>query len=50
MDYGIFEGADNRDLSYLKALMDKPGVGKSVENDKFPKGEDGHSLIHTVFV
>ena len=44
MDYGIFEGADNRDLSYLKALMDKPGVGKSVENDKFPKGEDGHSF------
>lgn len=44
MDYGIFEGADNRDLSYLKALMDKPGVGKSVENDKFPKGKDGHSF------
>ncbi|NLC96825.1 MAG: glycoside hydrolase family 1 protein [Erysipelotrichaceae bacterium] len=33
---------DNRDLSYLIKLMEKPGVGRAVSNNYFFKGEDGH--------
>ena len=34
--------ADNRELSYLMKLMEKPGIGKSIANDKFMIGKDGH--------
>ena len=44
MDLGILKNADNRDMSYLRALMDKPGVGKSIVNPYFVKAKtDGHS-------
>lgn len=39
----VLAGGDNRDLSYLRALMDKPGVGRSVANDHFQTAKtDGH--------
>lgn len=41
-DYSVFNGADNRNMSYLMALAEKPGVGKGVGNEYLPKGEDGH--------
>lgn len=43
-DYSIFDGADNRNMSYLMALAEKPGIGKGVGNEFFVKGEDGHSF------
>lgn len=43
VDFEALLKADNRDLSYLMKLMEKPGVGRSTMNDYFPKGEDGHS-------
>lgn len=43
LDLEELKGADNRDLSYLMKLMEKPGVGKSVNNDYKPKAKsDGH--------
>lgn len=44
VDMSGMEKADNRDVSYLMRLMDKPGVGRACKNDYFPKGEDGHSF------
>ena len=44
LDLSVLQNADNRDMSYLRALMDKPGVGKSVINPHFVKAKtDGHS-------
>ncbi|MHC5375329.1 glycoside hydrolase family 1 protein [Enterococcus sp. LJL120] len=43
-DLNALANADNRDISYLRALMDKPGVGRAAENDYFPKGLDGHQF------
>lgn len=35
--------ADNRNMSYLRALMEKPGIGRAVANDRFATAEtDGH--------
>lgn len=44
IDFEAFLNADNRDLSYLMKLMEKPGVGRSTSNEYFPKGEDGHTF------
>lgn len=44
LDLTGMEKADNRDISYLMKLMDKPGVGRASKNEYFPKGEDGHSF------
>lgn len=43
LDLSELKNADNRDMSYLMKLMDKPGVGRVVKNDYLMKGEDGHS-------
>ncbi len=42
LDLSDFEGGDNRKMSYLQKLAEKPGVAKAVSNTKFPQGEDGH--------
>lgn len=42
VDFESLLGGDNRDMSYLIKLMEKPGVGRAVRNPYFPKGEDGH--------
>lgn len=34
-DLSALENADNRDISYLVALMDKPGVGRASSNEYF---------------
>ena len=44
VDFSDMVHADNRDLSYLMKLMDKPGVGRASKNDYFFTGEDGHSF------
>ncbi|MFV0479321.1 MAG: glycoside hydrolase family 1 protein [Anaerorhabdus sp.] len=36
MDYEELQKGDNRDLSYLIKLMEKPGVGRSCTNEYFP--------------
>ena len=41
IDWNSMVGADNRDMSYLVKLTEKPGVGKAVSNPFFAKGEDG---------
>lgn len=44
IDSDVLKNGDNRDVSYLRALMDKPGVGRSVPNPHFMKAStDGHS-------
>ena len=44
-DLSALANADNRNMSYLMALMDKPGIGRAVKNPHFPKAEtDGHSF------
>ena len=44
IDWSEMAGADNRNMSYLMKMMEKPGVGKTVQNQHFPKAEtDGHS-------
>ena len=43
-DLSALEHADNRNLSYLMTLMDKPGIGRACKNEYFPKNSvDGHS-------
>lgn len=43
-DLSALENADNRNMSYLMALMDKPGVGRASKNEYFPKNSvDGNS-------
>lgn len=43
-DLSGLKDADNRNLSYLMALMDKPGVGRACKNEYFPKNSvDGNS-------
>lgn len=44
IDWNSMVGADNRDMSYLVKLTEKPGVGKAVSNPFFSKGEDGHKF------
>lgn len=44
VDFSDMLNADNRDISYLMKLMDKPGVGRASQNEYLPKGEDGHSF------
>ncbi len=44
VDLEQFANADNRDMSYLQKLMEKPGIARAVGNPKFPKGMDGHSF------
>ena len=44
IDWNSMVGADNRDMSYLVKLTEKPGVGKAVSNPFFAKGEDGHKF------
>jgi len=45
VDFSEFANADNRDLSYLIKLMDKPGVGRAVRNPNFAKNSvDGSSF------
>lgn len=34
-DLSALEGGDNREMSYLKALMEKPGIGRAVDNPGF---------------
>ena len=42
-DLSALANADNRNMSYLMALMDKPGVGRAVNNPHKPKAQtDGH--------
>lgn len=42
-DLSSLKNADNRDTSYLQALMSKPGIGRGVNNEYFKKSEiDGH--------
>lgn len=44
LDLSEMQNSDNRDMSYLQKLMDKPGIGRSVRNSYFPKAEtDGHT-------
>ena len=43
-DLSALAGGDNRELSYLQALMEKPGIGKAVTNPHFAKNSvDGNS-------
>lgn len=43
-DYSEMLNKDNRDMSYLVSLMEKPGVGRAVKNDNFVKNSiDEHS-------
>lgn len=45
MDLTSMLGGDNRNMSYLMKLTEKPGIGKSVSNENFPKAKtDGHSF------
>lgn len=44
VDFSDMLNADNRDMSYLMKLMDKPGIGRASQNEYLPKGEDGHSF------
>lgn len=44
IDWDALVGSDNRNMSYLQKLTEKPGVGKGVNNPYFPKGEDGHAF------
>lgn len=42
-DLSILDRGDNRTMSYLKALMEKPGIGKAVDNPHRAVSEaDGH--------
>lgn len=44
LDLSDLKDADNRDISYLMKLMDKPGVGKAVKNPFLPKNSvDGNT-------
>ena len=44
-DFSKLMNADNRDMSYLMALMDKPGLGRASKNEFFPKNEiDGNAF------
>jgi len=43
IDFSELINADNRDLSYLMKLMDKPGIGRACQNEYLPKGIDGHT-------
>ena len=44
-DWASMVGSDNRSMSYLQALTEKPGIGKGVGNPKFPKNPvDGASF------
>ena len=45
IDWSVMAGADNRNMSYLMKMMEKPGIGKAVKNDTLPKAEtDGHGF------
>lgn len=44
MDWSALIGADNRDMSYLQKLTEKPGIGKGIANPHFVTGEDGHKF------
>lgn len=44
IDFSDMLNADNRDMSYLMKLMDKPGIGRASKNEYFTKGEDGHDF------
>ena len=42
-DLSFLKGADNRTMSYLKALTEKPGIGKAIDNPHRATSEaDGH--------
>lgn len=41
-DLSGLQQADNRDMSYLMKLMDKPGIGRACNNTFLMEGEDGH--------
>ncbi len=42
-DFSELIGADNREMSYLMKLAEKPGIGKAVRNKYFHKAKtDGH--------
>lgn len=44
IDWSEMAGADNRSMSYLMKMMEKPGIGKSVQNPHSTIAEtDGHS-------
>ncbi len=44
IDFSDMLKADNRDLSYLMKLMEKPGVGRSCKNEYFPRNSvDGNA-------
>lgn len=44
IDWSEMAGADNRSMSYLMKMMEKPGIGKSVPNPHSTIAEtDGHS-------
>lgn len=42
IDWSSLVGSDNRNMSYLTKLSEKPGVGKGIPNPHFVTGEDGH--------
>ncbi|OCN06193.1 6-phospho-beta-glucosidase [Erysipelotrichaceae bacterium MTC7] len=43
LDLNELKNADNRNMSYLAKLMEKPGVGKVIHNEYMTKAEiDGH--------
>lgn len=44
IDWSSMVGADNRNISYLVKLTEKPGVGRAVSNPFFAVGEDGHKF------
>lgn len=45
IDYEAMLHADNREVSYLMKLMDKPGIGRAVQNEYLMNSEaDGHSF------
>lgn len=43
LDFNDLKNADNREMSYLMKLMEKPGIGRACQNEYFPKGMDGHA-------
>jgi len=43
LDFNEFKNTDNRELSYLLKLMEKPGIGRVCQNEYFSQGIDGHT-------
>lgn len=44
IDWDAMVDGDNRDMSYLVKLTEKPGVGKAINNPYLETGMDGHTF------